>query len=266
MSEVPKSVLEGVGAVINNHFFSREQLPAYQYHHKRSWDDLSQTPPKGFDGSALIEAMSNRIEENLKIRSNRAPSPDNWTLRSTKCQHRNGTGRENRSDEVTLERAIVQRWPTDWTYQMPVASGLFGPRTDKRRAVDLVFDHKNGHYEFVELKIKSDTPLYAAMEILGYGLVYLASRKDRAQNLAYNGAALPVLRASRITLCVLAPKLYYGDRNIAWLEDSINDGLTRSTVPGLNIDFCFEKFDFAWNSYFSPSDLPEPLGRQPVCR
>ena len=266
MSDSPKSVLEGVDAVIDSHFFSGEQSPGYQYHHKRSWNALSKNPPKGFDGSALIDAMGSRIEENLKIRSNCAPSQDNWSLRSTKHQHLIETARENDSDEVTLERAIVQRWPKDWTYQMPVASGLFGSRTDKRRAVDLVFDHKNGHYEFVELKIKSDTPLHAAMEILKYGLVYLASRKDRAENLAYDGAVLPILRASRITLCVLAPQRYYGDRDVAWLEDSINEGLKRSAVPGLSIDFRFEQFKFPWDSDSSPNDLPETLGRQPVCR
>jgi hypothetical protein len=148
---------------------------------------------------------------------------------------------------------------------MPVASGLFGSRTDKRRAVDLVYDHKNGRYDFVELKIKSDNPLYAAMEILGYGLVYLASRQDRAKNLGYDSKALPVLGASEIALCVLAPQAYYENCNLRWLEIAINDGLAVIATDGLKMKFNFEQFFYSWKSGSSHYDLPTQMTREPVC-
>jgi hypothetical protein len=171
---------------------------------------------------------------------------------------------ENTSAEVKLERAIVQKWPANWTYQMPIASGLFDGYSDKRRAVDLVFDHRDGHYDLVELKIKSDTPLYAAMEILGYGLVYLASRTDRAANLKYATADLSVLIASRITLCVLAPEGYYAGSDLMWLQVAIRNGLERFTTPELSMDFRFEKFDSQWCRELPPKYLPEILDRNPV--
>jgi hypothetical protein len=169
----------------------------------------------------------------------------------------------NESAEVKLERAIVQKWPASWTYQMPVASGLFDGYSDKRRAVDLVFNHGDGHYDLVELKIKSDTPLYAAMEILGYGLIYLASRTDRAKNLKYKVAELPVLKANRISLCVLAPANYY-EGNLMWLQDAINNGLKRFATTDLSIDFCFQKFGNQFGNDLPIKVLPEILVRDPA--
>jgi hypothetical protein len=127
--------------------------------------------------------------------------------------------------------------------------------------VDLVFNHGDCHYDLVELKIKSDTPLYAAMEILGYGLIYLASRTDRAEILKYNVADLPVLNANRISLCVLAPANYY-EGSLMWLQDAINDGLKRFATTDLNIDFCFQKFGNQFGNDLPIKALPEILVRK----
>lgn len=266
MSDSPKKILEGVEEVIDRHFFADERFPGYRYFQKRSCNKLSKSPPKSFDGAALVTAMYDCIENNLANRpkKDRTPSSQNWLLRSTKDHHLISPGSKNMSAEVNLERAIVQKWPASWTYQMPVASGLFDGRSDKRRAVDLVFDHINGHFDLVELKIKSDTPLYAAMEILGYGLVYLASRTDRAANLAYRSADVPMLRANRITLCVLAPEGYYAGSHLMWLQDAINDGLKRFATPDLSIDFRFEKFGSEWSHDLPIKDMSATLVRKPV--
>lgn len=264
MSDIPKGVLDGLDALIDRHLLAGDQFESFRYHQKRSYNALSKNPPKSFDGAKLIAAMYKRVEGNLAKRPDRAPSSENWKIRSPGDPEAIGPGAKNESDELLLERAIVQRWPQDWTHQMPVASGLFGARTDKRRLLDLVYDLKQGHYDFIELKIKSDTPLYAAMEILGYGLVYLASRQNKASNLGYDDALLPLLRASHITLCVLAPEAYYADCNLEWLEQAINHGLSSFDKRELRMRFRFEKFTFTWKHSSKPGDLPQPLIRARV--
>ncbi len=264
MSDIPKGVLDGLDALIDRHLLAGDQFKSFRHHQKRSYNALCKSPPESFDGAKLIAAMYQRIEDNLARRPDRAPSPDNWKIRSPGEPQAIGPGAKNESDELLLERAIVQRWPQDWTHQMPVASGLFGSRTDKRRLVDLVYDLKLGHYDLIELKIQSDTPLYAAMEILGCGLVYLASRQNKANNLAYDSALLPLLRASHVTLCVLAPEAYYADCNLEWLEKAINHGLSSFDKRELRMRFRFEKFTFKWKHNGKPADLPQPLIRARV--
>jgi hypothetical protein len=155
---------------------------------------------------------------------------------------------------------------------MPIAAGLFDNGTDRRRAIDLVFQCGNDQYDFVELKLKSDTPLYAAMEILGYGLVYLASRLDSANNLSYvRGTSRPVLAATAINLVVLAPSNYYEERySLQWLELGLSDGLKALVkdkgVNNLTINFQFESLpdEFVWCSQLAPADLPPELPRNRV--
>ena len=265
MSDNKSKILAGIEEVINSHLFADGMLSDFRYLQKRSCNELSRNPPKSFDGKALVTALFERIQENLAVRPNgRAPSSQNWRLRSTNVHHLIGPAIHNESAEVKLERAIVQKWPTNWTYQMPVASGLFDGHTDKRRAVDLVFDHEDRHYDLVELKIKSDTPLYAAMEILGYGLVYLASRTDLTGNFNYKASDLPVLKAKKITLCVLAPENYYEASNLKWLEVAINDGLMQFATPDLSIDFQFQKFGNQLGNQLPIKVLPETLIREPA--
>lgn len=271
MSVVPSSILSCVDAEIDSAFFSNEQLQkGFRYEHKRSCIALSNAPHNQFDGYGLIAAIYDRIEKNLMRRPNREPSSENWKLCSTNrlsAKSENIKKNKNTSDEVTLERAIIEKWPTEWTYQMPVASGLFGSTSDKRRSVDLVYikGKDNRSFDFVELKIASDSPLYAAMEILGYGLVYYASRQDTAKNLKYDSKDLAVLEARKISLCVLAPEAFYGTYNLKWLQKAINDGLERLVdIDSLKMDFRFEKFEFQWKHNMSGSDLPKQLDRKPV--
>lgn len=269
MSELLPGIFDGVDARINSYLFSDAR---YSFRHKRSCIALSKAQPDSFDGSALISAIYRRIEENLSGCPNRPASSKNWTLRATDTENAIKPNSKNTSDEVCLERAIIQRWPGKWMYQMPVASGLFGNSVDKRSAVDLVFRRGDGLFDFVELKFGSNTPLHAAMEILCYGLVYLASRKDSAGRLAYGKAnPLPVMNASAISLIVLAPSKYYkSDYKLEWLERSINIGLATlveaTGLANLKIDFRFEKFQdgFVWKHDMTPDALPEPLPRHRV--
>lgn len=106
------------------------------------------------------------------------------------------------SKEVGLERELIRRCPPGWWNQMPIASGLVHSDKDRRRAVDLVHCHGGGVYDFVELKVDSNTPLFALMEILLYGLVYLVLRKER-EWLPERSRGRSVFKASKIRLISL---------------------------------------------------------------
>lgn len=111
------------------------------------------------------------------------------------------------------------------------------------RRVDLARQCAEGHYELVELKFGEHcgTPLRAAMEILGYGPVYVFSRQH-ARELGYeteNG----LLAAGRISLKVTMPPDAYLQGSLAKLEDAFNDGLSvllRLFGMPLLMDFAFE--------------------------
>lgn len=75
-----------------------------------------------------------------------------------------------------------------------------------KERVDLVRRLPDGGFEFVELKIASDTPLYATIEVLTYGLLWLLSRRSRAQ-LGY--ASNPILDTPTLQLSTLAPMQFY---------------------------------------------------------
>lgn len=268
MNSVPSNILDGVDAEIESLIFNEEQRrEGFTLKQKRSFIALSETPPNDFDGYRLVQAAYACIENNLMLRPNRDPSQENWKLRPTDDPSKIRTSRENRSPEVTLERAIVLKWPTEWTYQMPTASGLFDGYGGKHRNIDLVRKEAIDSFNFVELKWESNNPLFAALEILGYGLVYLASRTDPAGNLNYGkGSPRPVLTAKKISLSVLAPFEYYEGCRLDWLERGLDSGLKELVKSkcddDLEMDFRFEHFPdgLVWRR--DSADLPERLSRE----
>ena len=120
-----------------------------------------------------------------------------WSLQS-------GISAANTSPEVVLERAIaracLESGRDDWANQVPVASGLGSDTGDRRRALDLVRRVGAGHYEFIELKIGSNTPLSAAVELLGYACLWLLARGDPP------ATERELLNARKVDLRVLAPE------------------------------------------------------------
>ena len=132
-------------------------------------------------------------------------------------------GANNSSPEVVLERAIAfackEAGVTNWANQIPVASGLIKGAADGRRAIDLVQRRSDGAYELIELKIASDTPLYAAVELLGYACLWLLARCDPPAH------EPDLLNADCVDLRVLAPKAYYAPFDLAALEQSVDHGV-----------------------------------------
>ena len=89
--------------------------------------------------------------------------------------------------------------------RIPVASGLIDEKLNKRAAVDLAKIEED-RLDLYELKCESDNPVYAAFEILQYGLAYLLCRVNRKE---FGYADLRTMKVNALGLNVLAPHSYY---------------------------------------------------------
>jgi hypothetical protein len=122
---------------------------------------LSENPPAKFDDKLAIS----KLYKSLACDGWKITDGKNWEWRVEAPAY------STSSPEVTLEREVVAVDTTSqWTCQMSTTSGIQGPYLNKRRAIDLVRRTAPDCYAFVELKVDSDNPLYAAFEILGYAL------------------------------------------------------------------------------------------------
>jgi hypothetical protein len=186
------------------------------------------------DAKDLLKAMLICLEANWTISPRRLagkrPSVQNWRF-----QPKLTIAAHNESPEKTLEKAIVNNpHLVGWVNQVPTASGLFDQHSDKHRNVDLVRRLEPRRYEFIELKVGSDTPHYAALEILLYAALYIFSR------LHYTEAekqAQELLQAEMIHLRVLAPQAYYRSGvNLGELTLPLNEGL-QAIIKTRNLDW-----------------------------
>ena len=205
-----------------------------------------------FDGRLLVAGIFETIRQNYLVSNataNKDRSKQNWRWHSLQPQ----IALNNRSPEVVIERAIAAACAaldrTDWANQIPVASGLVEGAGDGRRAIDLVRRHGENHFELIELKIASDNPLYAAVEIVGYACLWLLAKSDRP------GRSSALLDAERIDLTVLAPEAYYGRFPVAKIESSFDEGVRAlGSEMGVAMSFGFRTLDGSINA----DNLPAP--------
>ena len=189
----------------------------------------------------LVDAIHRTIEANYahgKASANKDRSRENWRWQALQPQ----MSRHNRSPEVVLERAIAAACDRlgriDWANQVPVASGLIASAHDGRRAIDLVRRRGERHFELIELKIASDTPLYGAVEIIGYGCLWLIARNDKPSR------ASALLDADHMGLRVLAPPAYYSGFALKEVEIALDEGVRRlGQRTGAVLSFAFELLD-----------------------
>ena len=243
-------ILSGVDEIIDEILEVKPIGNAPYYHHKTACDQLHRVPLKGF-AADLLTKVYDQIETNWEKRAyKKPPSKKNWRFLQNKT-----IDKENKSLEIQLQRAIVNinqnMWPDakNWANHVPTASGLCGHACDKHRAIDLVhvYSGQNSYetVEFIELKVdtKSGHPLYAAIEVLLYGMLYVFSRR-RLKELEYDVTKQPLLQASAIHLVVLAPCKYYEGYQFEWLEKEITTELTQfiREPEGYKMDFQFQSF------------------------
>lgn len=261
---MPAAILNGVCEILDNwlgltgriDYGTRPNIP--KYCSKQAGIDLSRNGGPLANAARTVRSPSDMInqtmaclETNLRDLPPKPPASSNWMWE--KSYH---LASHNESEEKQLEKYAVFLLDDRWANQIPVCNGL-GQGASACR-LDLAFRASSREYELIELKFGqddnssgSDHPLYAAMEILSYGLLYLLFRKH---NLL--GKSLTkkhhLLQAEVVHLTVLAPDNWYrfrtGDgvtKNYAfeWLERSITDGLrdylATQKMSTLEMDFRF---------------------------
>ena len=230
----------GVDEAINAH------LGVTDYRTRTAARLLNARAPKDFVGENLVKGAFALLRANWQR-----------ALPKAKASHQNFRWRypqlalacQNTSPEVTLERALMRACEDtarhDWCNQIPIISGVMGSHAYKRRAIDLV--HRSGDgFEFVELKVASDTPLYATVEILLYGMLWLLSRESRTQ-LGY--PSNPILDTRTVQLSTLAPATFYANLMPLGFADAINRGISElGRQHGVAMGFRLTAFprDFRW--------------------
>ena len=215
-----------------------------------------------FDGEDFVQSLFELLHQNwLRTLPTAKASRQNfrWHAPQLKIPDRN-------SPEVTLERAmiraVVDAGRTDWSNQVPVISGIAGARAYKRQAIDLVRRLPDGSFEFVELKIESNTPLYATIEVLLYGLFWLLSRQSKTL-LGY--LANPILDTPALQLSTLAPAPFYAGLTPSGFADAIDRGVRALGMRhGVVMGFRQMAFpqDFRWPAAIGDRELLSWLDHQ----
>ena len=194
------------------------------------------------DRSGLFPAIYRRIQANwTRYREpDRWPTPSNWVLRVAPAY----THEADRHFEKQLQKQIAICLEAEgWGNDVPTASGLVNSRS-RQMNVDLAHRIDEG-FEFIELKIASDTPYDAAVQILRYAAIYLLYRLEPQLLSRFKTNAM--IGARHIALQVLAPKAYYQSPEIDLpaFERQVNLDLgsfAAAHLPDICLSFQFMAF------------------------
>ena len=170
----------------------------------------------------------------------------------------------NLSPEKILEKKAVELLNGDtWANQVNTAAGLSLNTGDRKRSIDLINMVAPGHYRFIELKIESNNPVYAAVELLEYALLYwwLRCRPDILKPDAdRDNKAL--MKARHVVFEVLAPGNFYSGYSPTDLRKFANV-LTRAfqklSEDKMEIEFVFTQFTDALPAAWSKTSIVKAL-------
>ena len=135
-----------------------------------------------FDGTEYMDNVTN-IYNQMKAN---CPNPHSTSRKLWELRRAYDIASHNKSPETLLEKAVAMlaargQMP-GWFNQCPTASGITdssmsrqdSKAVNKKSNVDLVYwDEANKHAHLVELKWKSDNPISALKQVLGYGTAYI---------------------------------------------------------------------------------------------
>ncbi|MBA3454215.1 MAG: hypothetical protein H0T42_14060 [Deltaproteobacteria bacterium] len=230
-------ILDGVDDLIDEALQVSNVGAAPHYKHKTSWNAVASRTAL-VDWHRLLERAAQRIQNNWDGEACRGK--ENWRFT------RNPTiDPENTSPEKRIEKGIVVHCGDSWANQVPTCSGV-NNGNERHRCIDLAF-MEGARVELIELKdTAGNNPLFTAIEVLIYGLVYRFSRVNR-RALGYSETNNPLMFApDHIELKVLAPTEYYRKYDasgLAGLESGIKTGLGKLLLDGYGLTFGFEQFD-----------------------
>jgi len=265
------SILDGVDEIIDNNLQlehpTRFGIRSPKYFTKQAYLDLSSlSGPSNPKLRGCVQEMMEKIRSNAELWQR----PYNGQARDWDWVQALNVSDQSTSLEKLLEKLIVKSSEKNegsiWANQVPTCNGFEGSNA---RRIDLVRKHPDDSdaYQFIELKFGnaeqnwgSNHPLYAAFEILKYGLLYLLCREKNLINEKYKLA-----KAKQVDLIVLAPIKWYGteDRllHFSWLVDGINDGLKMLLPDDSAIKMSFH---FCGITQDATEDLVTFLSRSPI--
>ena len=266
-------ILGGVGDEINRWLGCLDS-----FHKDRAFRELGQRSFRDLECLPLFNETYRLIGQNWDGQAARSKQLWRWK------PNPNCSEKRTEKSEVRLERAIIglasegclKFEDCDWANQMPTSSGLSptipGTRSNKNgpRNIDLIRRRSPTEYDFIELKIADKHPLYAAMEILCYAMLYIFCREKKATLQIENANNRNLLCANTVHLRVLAPVEFYQRCRVEWLselETVFNRGIAQfaaSKESGLKMDFRFDQFPSGFQCTIP--ELQKALtGIQPVC-
>lgn len=251
------SIFDGTSAIINRSLFSLQPIEFQQLTALRA---LGECGSLRLDGESLVRELYDHTVERWRAVNGcfqRRASTENWRFTlNTKLSEKNTSREKQVEKRVSLLAEQGRLAKSDWANQIPVASGLLNQHADKKACIDLAQRTAPGSFDLIELKLDpvSGHALFAAMEALRYGVLYLFSRRS-GRELGYFHGGSGLLGAHRLRLVVLATGSYY--RGVPmWLLRSLRDELSaglaaecrREGPAGLVMDLDFEQFGepFLW--------------------
>lgn len=182
------------------------------------------------------------ISEILRQMEANCPEPKSESKELWKLRRATYIKPDNPRSETMLEKSVSMLADNghmpEWFNQCPTASGIGDSSRNRHSNVDLVrWNETDRSAWLVELKWGSDTPSEAIQQALRYGAAYLYCRKHRDKLPVEDR---PVLDASQITLCVLAPARFYcNDPELANSFKKAHEGLknlnARPPVTGVSM-------------------------------
>lgn len=173
------------------------------------------------------------------LRKHLTSGRDPW--RSKELWRLDGRRKVPEGDEKRLAYDLCHLAP-DLYREIPAASGVvdWDGHRNKLANLDIVREvAPAAEYEFIELKIASDTPEYAAATLVRYALLFVLARTQAPAALR---EARPILQATKVVLRVWAPPEYYDGFDGRRLQEAISDGL-RILTAGLIDGFSFISLD-----------------------
>jgi len=250
------SIFDETSAIIDRCLFGPRPV---KYQQVTALRFLAEHGVAGLDGAALVHLLYEHTVQRWRDVNGRFPrraSSENWRFTlNTKISEQNAS----REKQVEKRIALLEEQRSggnEWANQVPVASGLLDHKADKKACIDLAHRIGPGCFDLIELKMDegSGHAIFAAMEALRYGVLYLFSRRW-ARELGYVMGGSGLLGAQRVRLIVLAPAAYYRGVSrelLVSLRDALSLGLAaecaRAGPAGLIMELDFEQFgdSFHW--------------------
>ena len=166
-------------------------------------------PTSNKESFNLISELYGKMEINYH---NVGSKPKSESEELWSCRYASDIKKHNLSPEKILEKSVAILAEYDympgWFNQCPVASGIADPYADLNRAVDLVHWSKSEKLvRLIELKWKSNTPPYALIEVLEYGLAYIFCRVHKRELPLHT----TLMNACHVSLEVVVPPLFYDE-------------------------------------------------------